>query len=286
MKYVHQLGFLDTLITKSEAEELMRIKPEARHNKSFGCSLETQYPDGDEFIQRALEMLKRHGIPLRYSVNSSGYNSSYGYTISRFYEPDDLKNAELLLFVRQRRIHDTQEPARDGNGRLFLVASKAKENLKFGSLWWPDWVIISNQVRRSLESAGLVGLRFIEVAIKGKSCHLAPEPFWELQSSITLPKMPNHGNFIHPVFYPDHPTVEPFQGDYSRPIYINDEPFTKGELHYRRSDLVALGQFDIAATFENYMEEHPVLVVSQRFYQHCRQHKIPLAVEPVRIDPD
>ena len=246
----------------------------------------TQDPDGDEFIRRALEMLKRHGIPLRYSVNSSDYNSSYGYDISRFYEPDDLKHAELLLLVRKGRIHNTLEPARDEQGRLYLLASKAKESLKLGNLLWPDWVIVSDKVRRSLEGAGLVGLRFIEVAIKGKSTYLASEPFWELQSSITLPKMPDRGNLFHPEFHPDHPTVEPFQGDYSRTIFINDAPFFNGEVHYRRSDLTVLGQFDIAATFENYMETHPALVVSQRFYQHCLKHKIPLPVEPVRIDPD
>jgi len=34
------------------------------------------------------------------------------------------------------------------------------------------------------------------------------------------------------------------------------------------------------------MEPHPALIVSQRFYQHCLKHRIPLEVEPVRIDPD
>ena len=38
--------------------------------------------------------------------------------------------------------------------------------------------------------------------------------------------------------------------------------------------------------FENYMEPHPALIVSQRFYQFCQENKIPLNVQPVRIDAD
>ncbi len=44
---------------------------------------------------------------------------------------------------------------------------------------------------------------------------------------------------------------EPFQGDYSRVVLINDPPFTKGEVHYRRSNLNTIGSFDIAQTFGN-----------------------------------
>lgn len=281
MKYHHILGFLADWIGQFEIEELTRIKPEARSRSGFGYKLTTSDPTGDEFIRRSLEILQLHQVPRRMIANTT----SYGYYIARSYEPDDLKNAEFLVMIRHSRIHNCLKPARDNQGRIFLMATKAKKSLKLGCLFYPDWVIVSNQVRQSFENAGLVGLRFGEVAIKGHSIHLSPEPFWELQSSITLPKMSNVRKLIHPESV-GHPTVEPFQGDYSRTVYINDEPFRPGEVHYRRSDLETFGQFDIAATFENYMDPHPALVVSQRFYQHCLKHKIPLAVEPVRIDPD
>jgi hypothetical protein len=44
--------------------------------------------------------------------------------------------------------------------------------------------------------------------------------------------------------------------------------------------------FDVARTFENYMETHPALVISQRLYQHCLKNKISLNVDPVRIDQE
>ena len=83
------------------------------------------------------------------------------------------------------------------------------------------------------------------------------------------------------------PEAERFhiQGDYSKVVLLDDDPFCKGELHYHQKDLEALGAFDIANTQEKFLSPHP-LVISQRFYQHCLKHKIPLEVEHVRIDPD
>jgi hypothetical protein len=144
----------------------------------------------------------------------------------------------------------------------------------------PNWIIVADKVKRLLESGHFVGLEFGEVVLKGKSIHAATEPFWELKSSVTLPKMANTHQFIHP----GKTEAIPFTGDYSKIIMISDPPFRTGEVHYRRSDLQALGPFDIARTFEKYMEIHPALVISQRFYQFCEQHKLPLNVEPVRVD--
>lgn len=277
MKYHHQLGFLADWITPSEAEELTRTNPETRIRNGFGYKLTTNNPNGDAFVRRAIEVLRSHGIPRRRIANST----SYGYVVSRIYEPDDMRNAELLLLSAQRQIQGLTEPLRDEQGRLLLTASKAKPSLKVGCIFG-NWVIVSEGVRRSLEAGGFVGLRFNGVTLQGKSVHASPEPFWELLSSITLPKMPHPERFVHRGIT----AAEPFQGDYSRVVLISDPPFAKAEIHYRRSDLKLMGPFDIAQTFEKYMEPHPALVVSQRFYQHCLKHKIPLEVEPVRIDPD
>ena len=72
----------------------------------------------------------------------------------------------------------------------------------------------------------------------------------------------------------------------SKIIMLSDPPFRTGEVHYSKRDLAALMPFDVARTFENFMETHPALVVSQRFYQFCLKSRIPLNVQPVRIDPD
>ena len=277
MKYHHLLGFLADWIDESEAQELTRMKPEARIRNGFGYKLTTNDTKGDEFIRRSLEILQHRAIPRRRTANST----HYGYYISRFYEPHDLTSAELLLVTYQEEIQSLTDPLRDDQGRLLLTASNAKPNLKVGCIF-QNWIIVSNGDRCSLESGNFIGLKFRDVAIKGKSIHAAAEPFWELLSSITLPKMPHPERFVHRGLT----EAQPFQGDYSRVVLISDPPFAKAEVHYRRGDLEAIGPFDIAQTFENYMEPHPALVISQRFYQHCLAHKIPLAVEPVRIDPN
>ena len=148
MKYHHELAFSDAWITEAEAEDLMRMKPRARNRNGFGYSLITNDPRGDQFIRHALAVLKHHTIPRRVVADST----SYGYVISRFYEPDDLLTAEFLLLTRQKEIQNAIKPPRDERGRLVLRASEAKPDVKIGRLW-PNWIIASNTVRSSLESA-------------------------------------------------------------------------------------------------------------------------------------
>src|SRR6266581_1188074 len=135
MKYHHQLGFCDAWITQFEAEELMRIKPLARVRSGFGCSLTTDDPNGDEFIRQAIEILRRHAIP-------------------RLYEPNDLTESGVLLVAYQPEIQTLTEPLRDPQGRLLFKASSAKQNLKVGCIFG-NWIIVSDQVRRSLEAGRL-----------------------------------------------------------------------------------------------------------------------------------
>jgi len=71
---------------------------------------------------------------------------------------------------------------------------------------------------------------------------------------------------------------------YGHTAYTIQDPYV--EPHYRQSELGTLGLFDIAQTFERSRTGSRLLIVSQRFYQHCLKHKIPLKVLPVRIDSD
>ncbi len=202
----------------------------------------------------------------------------YGYYVDRSYEQKDLEAASFLLLLRQREIQRL-EHERDAQGRPLLVASKAKPSIKLGRIW-ANWIIVSDKVRKLMETQGFKGLEFGGVVLKGASVHASKEPFWELKSSITLPVMANRHRFINPGMS----APEPFQGDFSKMIFIDDPPFRTGEVHYRRSELASLVPIDVARTFENLMEPHPALIVSQRFYQFCVKNKIPLSVQPVRID--
>ena len=275
MKYRHFLQVNEATLPKSAFDEICAIAPEGRKPYGFDHQIDSDFSDGGETVYKIIKICSSNGLSRRRSYGPK----SYGHSADRWYDDEVLHNAELLVFYRQIQIRSAAKPERDVQGRLQLIASTSKPTLKLFSVF-PNWIIVSDKVRQILESGQFVGLRFGEVVLAGKSIHASPEPFWELKSSIVLPKMANLHQFIHP----GRTEAEPFQGDYSKIILFNDPPFNKGEVHYRRNDLAALGPFDIAATFENFMEPHPALVISQRLYQHCLKHKIKLEVEPVRID--
>lgn len=273
MRYFHEFQLEETTLPRDEYEELCRLKPECQSPYGLRYKAITDNEDGDEFILHAIGILKKRGICR--TMHSSA--NSYGYSIMRNYVDSDFTASEFLVLRYQRKLKGIDGPQRDDTGRLLVLASDAKPNLKFGSTYPDNLIIVSDTVRQFLEKEQLIGLRFLPVAIKSKSSVAAPELPWELDSTVTLPKIANTHKLIH------H-GPQPFEGDYSRLVLINDSPFFGAELHYRRSDLDAIGPFDLANTLEKYRTSHP-LVISQRFYQHCKKNKISLNVEPVRIDP-
>jgi hypothetical protein len=137
-------------------------------------------------------------------------------------------------------------------------------------------------VRQLLEPGNLLALQFGDSPLSAQSAGTVSGPFWELKSSIVLPKIANTQQLVHP----GKTEAEPFLGDYSRIVLVCQPPFSKGELHYRRSEISAVGLFDIAMTFERYMEPRPALVVSQNFYKYCLANGIGVIADPVRVDPD
>jgi hypothetical protein len=218
-------------------------------------------------------MCAARGLKRRRVVSST----SYGHSADRWYG-EERARSELLVLNRQRKTVAGAQPPRDEYGRLLV---SVQPNWSFGSIL-PNRIVVSDELRRLFEGAAFIGLCFGEVAVKGQPVRVPGSSYWELQSSIVLPKMANVHQFVHlGVREP-----EPFSGDYSRIIMLHDPPFNKGEVHYRRTDIAATGPFDIANTYEKFMEPHPALVISQRFYQHCLADKISIEADPVRIDSD
>jgi hypothetical protein len=207
-----------------------------------------------------------------------GDAQSYGYEIVRNYEESDFLACDLL-FLRGHPTKYQLDHDRDAQGRLLLNREFVR-GLHLGNAW--RRIVVSNEVRQCLQDAHLIGLQFQEAVPHDKES-TADGPFWELQSSVVLPKMANTDQMKY-IGMRDAPAT-PFDRDYSRMVFIDEPPYRSGEIHYRRSDLARLGQFDIAQTFELYRQPHRELVISQRFYQACGGAGILLSLEPVRIDP-
>ncbi len=280
MKYYKCLIVRREGLNAAALSDLLRIWPSLADGGGFRHESSLECPPGDEetaeLVEDLLQVLARHGIR-----ESPGWApATYHYHVNRHYEDEDLAAAEYLL-IRAHPREIQHEHERDTLGRPLLIASKAKSSLKIGCIW-PNDIIVSNQVRGWLEEASFAGLRLGEVVLKGKSIYAAQEPFWELTSSIVLPRMPNPERFFHV----GGASPEAFAGDYSRVVVKFDPPFRNAEVHYRRRDLAKAGTFDIARTFEKYLHPHGCLVVSRRFFSFFREHKLPLNVEPVRVEGD
>ena len=275
MRYRHFLRIDEATLPKNAFEQICRIAPGGRKPYGFDLQVDSESPDGGEIVGSIIAICAAHGLKRRRIVN----DTSYGHSADRWYDDEAYRNAELLVLSRQSKIQGLARPERDEKGRLLLDRKNVKTASKLGlGRIFPNWIVVSYKVRQLLQAEKFIGLEFIEVAVSDGS----DDQFWELQSSIVLPKMANCHQFVHP----GTTGIEPFKGDYSKTIMLNDPPFNKGEIHYRRSDIALVGEFDFARTFENYMEPHYAFVVSQRFYRSCTRHKIRLYVDPVRIDPE
>ena len=268
MKFRHFISIDAGILPEAAFEAVCSLAPAGRTRRGFRLTVDSETPDGGEAVRQFVRICEGHGLARR-NVSTT---KSYGHTADRWYQDERLR-AEMLVLLRQKQIQPGAEPERDPQGHLSLPDCP---DWDVGSIF-PNHIVVSHRVRAALEGPGFLGLRFGKVVVQRETL-----PLWELQSSVALPKMANTHQFIHPGLR----EPEPFKGDYSRIVMLDDPPFNRGEIHYRRRDLAGAGHFDVANTFENYMEPHPALVISQRLYQHCLKNGIAFEADPVRIDQE
>lgn len=271
MTYRHFISITEGVLPQTDFDAICSLDPSGRIRRGFRLMVDSDQPEGGEIVRQFVSICEARGLRPK-NVSHAG---TYGHTADRGYG-DEMCHAEILVLKRQRSTEAGVRPERDTQGRLVIPTNFG---WSLGSVL-PNRIVVSDKVRRLLEAAALIGLRFGEVVIQGQpvqACSL-----WEIQSPVTLPKMANVHQFVHLGLK----EAEPFKGDYTKIIMLHDPPFNRGEVHYRRSDIRGVEPFDIANTYENFMEPHPGLVISQRFYQHCLANKIPLEADLVRIDPD
>ena len=261
--YINEPGFPSDLYA-----EFVRLSPESSRPGVFMLEAQPGDEERGQLCVKIAALCEQRGLKM-----TAGTPGTYGYTIGRHYDAEDLLAAHyFMVWSGSKMFKDHKDKKkRDEIGRITLPATQATQSVTLASIFPRLWIVVSDPVRRLFEINGLVGLQFGETVLKGSSINAASHPFWELKSSIILPKMANsviqedRGNFV-----------------------IYDLPHIRPEPHYHRSELASLGHFDIAYTFESRgLDYHDSpLIISQRFYQCCVQHRIGVEVTPVRIDPD
>ncbi len=242
---------------------ILQLKPEAQRGSIFHLEARPGDEASARLVERVAALCREQGL--------DKVRGAYSHLVLPHYEASDLEASPLLWLLTQKRMFKgINSNRRDECGRIVLPAAEAKQTIRIASIFPEPWLVVSTETRRLLENGGLDGIKFDEVALKGHSIHSSPEPFWELRSTVVLPRMVN--------------SVIDTTVDWHPERYLVQDPY--GEPHYRRSELEPLGAFDIAHTFERLSSGSPGLIVSQRFYRHCLTNQIPLEVRPARIDPD
>lgn len=132
--------------------------------------------------------------------------------------------------------------------------------------------LVSDSFRKTIEEAGLVGIKFEDrVKLTGELAGKVPEKYWVLRSCVLLPAYSNQTKWVDKQRQPCGPDAP------GANIPLGELP------RYDASVLAPLEPFDLGLAQRGTKQN---LLMSQRFYQLCLKHKIPVVVVlPVEVVP-
>jgi hypothetical protein len=226
-----------------------------------------------------LESLEKYGCrPWMHQGQRA--NNEYHLTLRRVYDEADYRAARYLNFIGLG-FHDPADTT-SGTPVLQVDPPFLKKYLPFAMPDWPR-VIVSDKLRGLMEAAQLKGAMFEPIEIVGRGKEKFKEPIWELTSNVMMPPLSTA------CMLEGDETMRPYEEGKDAYCSVASGHYTRAEYHYDEKKIRPLEPFDVAVTHErmgrvewNLRE----LVVSQRFYQFCQEHK--LKVEdwfPVVVDP-
>lgn len=143
-----------------------------------------------------------------------------------------------------------------------------------------DQVVLLDEIKPKFEAQGFKGLEFrkcVPIYDPHEFCVDETFPIWEIESQTAMPALS-----------PDCQLIDLYDPKGGALTYrdVDEGLHFPGLLRYRRDDMVALSDIDVARTREGLgwgMYDHP-LIISQRFYQFCKAQKLKLDYLPVLID--
>jgi hypothetical protein len=226
-----------------------------------------------------LDYLEQHGCRPWMNKGRRG-NNEYHLTLHRLYDEADYRAARYFNF-NGLGFHDLAD-APSGTPVLQVDPGFLKKFLPFAM---PHLfrVIVSDKLKGLMEAAKLKGAMFKPVEIVGRGKEKFKEPAWELTSNLVMPPLSKA------CMLEGDEAMRPYEEGKDVYCSVASGHYTRAEYHYNEKDIRPLEPFDVAVTHERL---HRVewnlrdLVVSQRFYQFCHEHK--LKVEdwfPVVVDP-
>jgi len=199
----------------------------------------------------------------------------------KFEKRDFLKARYLTWFPNHSLMDVTQT---NEAGRILVntdsfemaeVEGRTKKALFSGNLHMAvegTETLISDPFRKIIEAAKLIGLQYEDgVEFIGPQASKVPHKYWILRTDKVMPPVSKQTVWVDK----DKQPCE----DHNAP----GSHIAIGELYrYDKAAIQAMGEFDAAIQFES-SPKNPNWIMSQRFYQLCLQHKVPLYPEPVEV---
>ena len=261
-------------------DEISAVYPEGRINpRSFVSRL----PKEDPRTIVAMRIMEEHGYKIRNQYEEFDPSQKYyDLQITREYSSRDLDQIAYLVPTPK-----TMAGAlRRKSGILILAHDCARAITADRMTYAEDGnIIVTDDLRRMMEAAGLFNLVFLEARLE-KSSFRVPEPLWEMTTDLRMPPL-SDGNVLI-----DNDS-EPYTG---RPgqmclpregLSVPEALYFPAELHYSARSLAVIEPFDLARTFEpigQNVAHYPI--ASQRFHQFCVAAHLRVSWQPVQVDLD
>lgn len=240
---------------------------------------------GDAKLRPMVELIKaatgRTPTPWRLLKSQENQGNHYFVRLRREYTPADLDKAPLLCLFSTQWL--AKSAPRDHVGPLQVMGDKMLEKPKpFGRLDPYEARVMNTWLVEELKKRNLNGFTVKDVEILGrKSKH---QPIWEPWSTVTMPRccLPMVNSWGEPCGPADFN---------NRGCHHECGPYAPEELVFQRSEVDALGEFDIAVCQEyvgmGNNDRFSPIVVSQRFRQILKELKVTgVAYAPVWLkDP-
>ena len=239
-------------------------------------------PEDATIIAPLIELLKKLGFARTQFGIPHNPRTQYSYFVTRIYDDSDLEACELLKVVPRHQVQFEYIPPYEVPGiRKSLVPALDVDAASDRGC--P--VIVPQRVRAVIEGGGFTGVEFKPLQLlKVKSSQhdtftelpwpIATRKWWIVESSVMLPPCSDYLKVVGP-----NREVHPRGSRIGRLVEVG---FSDVERHYLRSELDAIGAFDVAQEWESGGARE--IIVSSRFYRFCREQKLGVDFVPVRID--
>jgi len=308
-------------------EELIRLWPKG-HDKTLK-KFASAFPLGSPMVDKIVDALRSYGYEPT-PLGSAGGPRHYYFRHKRTYDDSDLREAELLRFCGPppygSNVTLLDGPSRDQTIRKIdlrvldwdwpMIAEysgvaiavpqhrcPAVENQGFVGptfrelkpfMWTDNWEIATTEAWKEFE------ILWEKLLIKWKE-----QPWVEIDTLIEMPPVSPRQELLLTNKVTQSTGLEPVRGDLRSgyaPVERYDGAvggyYSRPELHYLRSEVEAMGEFDLARVYECFGNPVPSgekqvyqrlscpLIFSQRMFSFCHDQGLTDGWQPVRIDED